>query len=131
MTDAATQTGWDGPGSPPRRPARPWLVRAVPGGLAQRQARSARVQILIRDGRHVDDSLAPIWAKPNDEDLRRDLREVTREIRPDWDLSAPGLRAAWDVGDHARRYPYRQVDHTRGPAEALSDADRNTTVRSE
>jgi AcrR family transcriptional regulator len=39
------------------------------GGLAQRQARSAKVQILIRDGRHVDDSLAPIWAKLNDEGL--------------------------------------------------------------
>ena len=38
-------------------------------GLAQRQARSARVQILIRDGRHVDDSLAPVWAKLNDEGL--------------------------------------------------------------
>src|SRR5215469_9800201 len=31
-------------------------------GLAQRQARSAKVQILIRDGRHVDGSLAPVWA---------------------------------------------------------------------
>ena len=31
-------------------------------GLAQRQARSAAVQILIRDGRHVDDSLTPVWA---------------------------------------------------------------------
>jgi AcrR family transcriptional regulator len=39
------------------------------GGLAQRQARSARVQILIRDGRHVDDSLSPVWAKLNDEAL--------------------------------------------------------------
>jgi AcrR family transcriptional regulator len=39
------------------------------GGLAQRQARSAGVQILIRDGRHVDDSLAPVWAKLNDEAL--------------------------------------------------------------
>lgn len=38
-------------------------------GLAQRQARSARVQILIRDGRHVDDSLAPIWAKLSEEGL--------------------------------------------------------------
>jgi AcrR family transcriptional regulator len=38
-------------------------------GLAQRLARSARVQILIRDGRHVDDSLAPVWAKLNDEGL--------------------------------------------------------------
>jgi peroxiredoxin len=41
------------------------------------------------------------WGRPSAEDLRRDLREVTREIRPDWDLSAPGLREAWDAGDHA------------------------------
>jgi hypothetical protein len=33
------------------------------------------------------------------EDLRHDLRAVTREIRPDWDLSTPGLRQAWDSGD--------------------------------
>jgi len=38
-------------------------------GLAQRQARSAKVQILIRDGRHVDDSLTPVWAKLHDEGL--------------------------------------------------------------
>jgi AcrR family transcriptional regulator len=38
-------------------------------GLAERQARSAKVQILIRDGRHVDDSLEPIWAKLNEEGL--------------------------------------------------------------
>jgi AcrR family transcriptional regulator len=38
-------------------------------GLAQRQARSARVQILIRDGRHVDDALTPVWAKLNAEGL--------------------------------------------------------------
>ena len=39
------------------------------GGRAPRQARSAGVQILIRDGRHVDDSLAPVWAKLTDEGL--------------------------------------------------------------
>ena len=38
-------------------------------GLAQRQARSASVQILIRDGRHVDDALAPVWAALNEEGL--------------------------------------------------------------
>jgi len=38
-------------------------------GLAQRQARSATVQILIRDGRHVDDSFTPIWNAMNDEGL--------------------------------------------------------------
>ena len=44
----------------------------------------------------------------NVNDLRRDLREVTREIRPDWDLAAPGLREAWDAGDHALHYPYQE-----------------------
>jgi AcrR family transcriptional regulator len=38
-------------------------------GLAQRQARSAGVQILIRDGRHVDDALEPVWAKVTEEGL--------------------------------------------------------------
>lgn len=38
-------------------------------GLAERQARSAKVQILIRDGRHVDDSLVPIWTKLHEEGL--------------------------------------------------------------
>lgn len=28
-----------------------------------------------------------------------DLRAATREIRPDWDLAKPGLRAAWDAGE--------------------------------
>jgi peroxiredoxin len=39
------------------------------------------------------------WGRPSVEDLRQDLRAVTREIRPDWDLSAPGLREAWEAGD--------------------------------
>jgi AcrR family transcriptional regulator len=38
-------------------------------GLARRQANSATVQILIRDGRHVDDSLVPIWQALSDEGL--------------------------------------------------------------
>ena len=29
------------------------------------------------------------WGRPSTEDLRRDLREVTRELRPDWNLAAP------------------------------------------
>ena len=38
------------------------------------------------------------WGRPSVEDLRSDLRTVTRELRPDWDLDAPGLREAWDAG---------------------------------
>ena len=49
------------------------------------------------------------WGRPSFEDLRRDLREVTREGRPDWDLATPGLREAWDAGDHSKHYPYQEV----------------------
>ncbi|MDX6250223.1 MAG: hypothetical protein QOF10_3583 [Kribbellaceae bacterium] len=38
-------------------------------GLARRQQRSAKVQILIRDGRHVDETLEDIWQKLLDERL--------------------------------------------------------------
>jgi peroxiredoxin len=44
------------------------------------------------------------WGRPSNEDLWRDLREVTREIRPDWDLTLPGFRRAWEAGDHSRFY---------------------------
>jgi hypothetical protein len=39
------------------------------------------------------------WGRPSTVDLWHDLRAVMREIRPDWDLSTPGLREAWDAGD--------------------------------
>jgi len=41
------------------------------------------------------------WGRPSVHDLWRDLREVTRQLRPDWDLAAPGLRQAWDAGDRS------------------------------
>jgi len=42
------------------------------------------------------------WGRPSFYDLWHDLRAVTREIRPDWDLSTPGLRQAWDAGDYSQ-----------------------------
>jgi peroxiredoxin len=49
------------------------------------------------------------WGRPSTEDLRRDLREVTREVRPDWELGDPGLRAAWDAGERSSFYPYKDA----------------------
>ena len=40
------------------------------------------------------------WGRPTVEELHRDLREVLREVRPDFDLSAPGLRDAWEQGEN-------------------------------
>ena len=41
------------------------------------------------------------WGRPSIADLWRDLRAVTSEVRPDWDLSAPGLRDRWNAGDRS------------------------------
>jgi hypothetical protein len=41
------------------------------------------------------------WGRPSIDDRWRDLREATREIRPDWDQSAPGLREAWEAGNRS------------------------------
>ena len=42
------------------------------------------------------------WGRPTVEELHRDLREVMRNLRPDFDLGAPGLREAWDRGERER-----------------------------
>jgi peroxiredoxin len=44
------------------------------------------------------------WGRPSFDDLWHDLRDATREIRPDWDLGAPGLREAWEAGDRSSFY---------------------------
>ena len=46
------------------------------------------------------------WGRPSFADLYRDLREATREIRQDWDITTPELRAAWDAGDKSHFFPY-------------------------
>ncbi|WP_051551508.1 hypothetical protein [Nocardioides sp. URHA0020] len=48
------------------------------------------------------------WGRPSATDLWHDLREVTREIRPDWDLSTPGLRERWEAGDRAPFYGWNK-----------------------
>ena len=39
------------------------------------------------------------WGRPTVAELHRDLREVMRNLRPDFDLGASGLREAWDRGE--------------------------------
>ena len=40
------------------------------------------------------------WGRPSVEELRLDLRALLRKVRPDFDLGAPGVREAWDRGEH-------------------------------
>ena len=46
------------------------------------------------------------FGRPTVEELRLDLREVLKKCRPDWDISKPELKAAWDQGQKERFFPY-------------------------
>jgi peroxiredoxin len=46
------------------------------------------------------------FGRPTVEELRQDLREVLKKCRPDWDITKPELKAAWDQGQKERFYPY-------------------------
>jgi len=59
------------------------------------------------------------WGRPSNEDLRRDLRELTRQIRPDWDLGVPELRDKWAAGERDDFWPYG-----RSMREVLAGAER-------
>jgi peroxiredoxin len=46
------------------------------------------------------------WGRPSTADLHTDLREITRRIRPDWDITAPGVRERWEARERADFYHY-------------------------
>jgi hypothetical protein len=46
------------------------------------------------------------FGRPTVEELRQDLRAVLKKCRPDWDITAPELRAAWGRGEKNGFYPY-------------------------
>ncbi len=46
------------------------------------------------------------FGRPTVEELRLDLRAVLQRCRPDWDITGPAWRAAWERGEKARFYPY-------------------------
>jgi len=46
------------------------------------------------------------WGRPSTAELHAELRELTRAIRPDWDLSDAKLRRRWEQGDKKPFYPY-------------------------
>ncbi|GAA1160482.1 TetR/AcrR family transcriptional regulator [Kribbella jejuensis] len=66
-------------------------VRMYVDGLVERQRRSARVQILIRDGRHSDETLAATWQAVLDErqtgmTIMAKHLLATGDLRPDLTL---------------------------------------------
>ncbi len=48
------------------------------------------------------------WGRPSIAELWADLRDITRRVRPNWDITNPELRGAWDRGERERFFPYRR-----------------------
>jgi len=46
------------------------------------------------------------FGRPTIEELRQDLRVVSRKCRPDWDITTPDLKVAWQQGRKNLFYPY-------------------------
>ena len=46
------------------------------------------------------------FGRPTIEELRIDLRAVLQRCRPDWDISRPELKAAWERGEKEKFFPY-------------------------
>jgi hypothetical protein len=46
------------------------------------------------------------FGRPTIEELRQDLRTVSRKCRPDWDIASPEMKAAWERGEKHLFYPY-------------------------
>jgi peroxiredoxin len=46
------------------------------------------------------------FGRPTMEELRQDLRAVSRKCRSDWDITTPELKDAWQQGHKQSFYPY-------------------------
>ena len=46
------------------------------------------------------------FGRPTVEDLRQDLRAILKKCRPDWDITTPELKKAWQEGRKELFYPY-------------------------
>jgi peroxiredoxin len=64
--------------------------------------------VVLEPGRVIYKIYNGYWffGRPTVEDLRQDVRAVTMKCRPDWDITTPELRAAWQQGRKELFHPY-------------------------
>jgi peroxiredoxin len=64
--------------------------------------------LVLEPGRRVYKVYDGYWffGRPTVEELRLDLRAVLKRCRPDWDITGPEWRAAWERGEKAKFFPY-------------------------
>jgi len=70
--------------------------------------------IVLEPGRVIYRIYNGYWffGRPTVEELRLDLRAVSRKCRPDWDITTPELKSLWQQGRKESFYPYGKA-HTK------------------
>ena len=64
------------------------------------------------------------WGRPSMAELHDVLRKVTRDIRPDWDITTPAMRAQWSRGEKDAFFPYGRKDMTQVLREMAGAVDQ-------
>ena len=64
------------------------------------------------------------WGRPSMAELHQDLREATREVREDWDITDPARRAEWDRDEKDRFWPYGSKSMERTLTEMAGAVDQ-------
>ena len=64
--------------------------------------------IVLEPGLVIHKNYMGYWffGRPTVEDLRQDLRTLLKKCRPDWDITTPEMKAAWQQGRKELFYPY-------------------------
>jgi peroxiredoxin len=64
--------------------------------------------IVLEPGLIVYNVYSGYWffGRPTIEELRQDLRAILKKCRPDWDITKPELKEAWQQGRKDLFYPY-------------------------
>jgi hypothetical protein len=72
------------------------------------------------------------FGRPTLEDLRQDLRAITQKYRPDWDITTPGMKAAWKEGRKELFYPFGTASWIRfSQVRLANDTDELAAIRPE
>ncbi|MEM0964291.1 MAG: redoxin domain-containing protein [Bacteroidota bacterium] len=64
--------------------------------------------IVLKPGLEVAKVYNGYWylGRPTTAELHADLREISREIRPDWRIDTDAMRQKWEARDKGSFYPY-------------------------
>src|SRR5262249_39222669 len=97
----------------------PWPFLSDPRRIIQKELDNAEYTqphhnpmiphtIVLEPGLVIDKIYVGYWffGRPTVEELRQDLRAMSKKCRPDWDITTPETKEAWQQARKELFYPY-------------------------